>query len=134
MDQENRTGKRSFGGFLWLLVIIALVLLWWVMRPGDEHGTAVLDSRGQPVASDIEAQSADPDDILVDLRDDASAAQIAAIEQDLGIDLVLVSDQSADEQFYRAHVDPAQRDAVLAALARRPEVEIAEPDAAVNLI
>jgi serine protease len=46
----------------------------------------------------------------------------------------LVSDQSLDERFYRAHVDPDRRDAILAALAARPEVEIAEPDAEMSII
>jgi serine protease len=76
----------------------------------------------------------DPDDILIDLKDNATPAMVAAIERDLGITLTLVSDQSADEQFYRAHVDPSRRDLVLAALSARPEVEIAEPDAEYSLL
>ena len=38
-----------------------------------------------------------------------------AIEHKLGIDLILVSDQSEDEQFYRAHVPAERRDSILAA-------------------
>jgi serine protease len=131
---DNQSQKRGLSRALWLLVIIAIVCLWWFLRPSGDHSTATLDAKGQPVATAAEAATADPDDILVDLTDHASAAQVAAIERDLGIDLVLVSDQSADEQFYRAHVDAARRDAVLAALAARPEVEIAEPDAQYALI
>jgi len=37
--------------------------------------------------------------ILVDLIDDASAAQVAAIERDLGIESRPLSDESANEQF-----------------------------------
>jgi serine protease len=132
MDDQSR--KRGLGSMLWLLVIVAIVFLWWFLRPSGDHGTAVLDANGQPVASDIESQYADPDDILVDLSDNASPAQVAAIERDLGIDLELVSSEAADEQFYRAHVDAAQRDAILAALSARAEVEIAEPDAEYHLI
>jgi serine protease len=132
MDDQSR--KRGLGSMLWLLVIVAIVFLWWFLRPSGDHGTAVLDANGQPVASDIESQYADPDDILVDLSDNVSPAQVAAIERDLGIDLELVSSESADEQFYRAHVDAAQRDAILAALSARAEVEIAEPDAEYHLI
>jgi len=131
---EDQSRKRGLGSMLWLLVIVAIVFLWWYLRPGADNYTAVLDSHGQPVATAEEAATADPDDILVDLTDHATPAQVAAIERDLGIDLVLVSDQSADEQFYRAHVDASRRDAVLAALSARPEVEIAEPDAQYQLI
>jgi serine protease len=130
---EEHSRKRS-GSVLWLLVIVAIVFLWWFLRPSGDHYTATLDSNGDPVATDTEAAAADPDDILVDLADGASAAQVAAIEKDLGIDLVLVSDQSADEQFYRAHVDAWRRDEILAALEKRSEVEVAEPDATYSLI
>src|SRR5204863_4663584 len=45
-----------------------------------------------------------------------------------------LSAQSAAERFYRADVGPPRRAAGLAALAARPEVEIAEPDAVYHLI
>src|SRR5262245_33721580 len=131
---EDQGRMRGFGGVLWLLVIVALLFLFWFLRPGGDNSTATLDANGNPVATAAEEATSDPDDILVDLRDNASPAQVAALEADLGIDLVLVSDQSADEQFYRAHVDPARRDAILAALEHRPEVELAEPDATYQLI
>src|SRR5262245_41298883 len=126
--QEN--GKRKRTNLFWLLVLAAVVLVWWFFRPsGASHHPAALDgATAQEIEADRVADMAyaDPDDILVDVVDSASDAQIAAIERDLGIDLVLVSDQSADERFYRAHVDPAQRDQILAALSARPEIEIAE--------
>ncbi|KAB2893930.1 MAG: S8 family serine peptidase, partial [Kofleriaceae bacterium] len=115
--------KRST--LLWLLLLIAVVFLWWYLRPEPDRGA----SHAAIEADRIAALDTDPDDILVDLRDDTSAATVAQIERDLGIDLVLVSAQSRDEQFYRAKVDPARRDAILAALQRRSDVEVAEPDA-----
>jgi serine protease len=123
---EETTEKKGRSGLVWLLLGLALVLLWWWYRPEGEprQTTPDLDPAAQ-----LTADGADPDDILVDLKDNASDAQVAAIERDLGIDLVLVSDQSLDERFYRAHVDASRRDAILAALEARPEVEIAEPDA-----
>src|SRR5688572_27938022 len=85
---------------LWLLVLAAVIFLWWYLRPTEDEGASSAD-----IAADLQAGiGADPDDLLIDLRDSASAAQVAAIERELGIDLQLVSDQSADEQFYRAHV------------------------------
>ena len=109
---------------LWLSVVMGLVATWWTHRPDEDAAPSATQ-----LAADYAAADTDPDDILVDLKDDASPATIAAIERDLGIDLVLVSAQSEDERFYRAHVDPSRRDAILAALKTRPEVEIAEPDA-----
>jgi len=114
MDAQKR---KSFP-VLWILLLLAVLIAWWYF--GSRHG-------------DERADGSDPDDILVDLRDDATPATIASIDRDLGIHLALVSAQSYDERFYRAHVPAARRDAILAALAHRPEVEIAEPDAEVTL-
>jgi serine protease len=111
---------------LWILVLAAVIFLWWYLRPQPDDAAA----SAADIAADTRAAiGADPDDLLIDLRDDVSPAQVADVEADLGIDLQLVSDQSADEQFYRAHVDAARAAAVLAALVARPEVELAEHDA-----
>jgi serine protease len=122
MDEKPQS-KRST--VLWSLVLVAVVFLWWYLRPHDDAGV----SNAQLAADRAAAIDTDPDDILVDLRDNTSAATVAQIERDLGIDLVFVSDESKNEQFYRAHVDASRRDAVLAALSRRSDVEVAEPDA-----
>ena len=122
MSDTSQTRRSQL---LWIVLLVAVVFLWWYLRPAPDNGA----SSAQIEADRIAAIDTDPDDILVDLTDSTSAATVAAIERDLGIDLVLVSDQSADEQFYRAHVDAARRDAVLAQLAARGDVEVAEPDA-----
>ncbi|MEZ4365165.1 MAG: S8 family serine peptidase [Kofleriaceae bacterium] len=116
--------------YRWVLVALALVLLFLYLRPDRDHDGVSADV----LAADRLSAPTDPDDILIDLRDDVSDATVAQLERDLGLHLVLVSDESRDERFYRAHVDPALRDALLARLAARPEVEIAEPDATVSLI
>jgi len=128
MDEETTPpAKRSgFGRLLWLLVIGAVVLLWWHYKSDDAMDP---DNVAQQALDRASSPDADPDDILVDLKDNTTPAQVAAIEAQYGIDLVLVSDESADEQFYRAHVDPARRDAILAQLSARSDVEVAEPDA-----
>lgn len=120
--QDKRQTKRS--NLLWLLVLVALGLVWWHLRPAEEP-----ELTSAQEAADRAGAATDPDDILIDLRDDASDALVAEIEREQGIDLVLVSDQSRDERFYRAHVAPERRDAVLAALSARAGVELAEPDA-----
>lgn len=126
MDEQKSTSS-SRGGLFWLLVIIAVVALWWFFRPGglDSVDTAQLD------ADRTSQLDVDPDDILIDLRDDASEQTVSEIERQLGIDLVLVSDESYDERFYRAHVSPVRQDEILASLQDHPAVEIAEPDAMV---
>jgi serine protease len=125
---EKTAGNKKRGGIFWLLVLVAVVLVWWFFRPAGMDAAQVADDPAEVAAF------GDPDDILVDLDDDASAAQIAALERELDIDLELVSPQSEDERFYRAHVDPMRRDALLAELSTRPVVEIAEPDADYSLV
>lgn len=124
---EQQTKRGGAGRILWLLVILLIVVLWWYFRPeGDRGATAA------QLEADAAAAVTDPDDILVDLVDDATPD---AIEREFGIDLVLVSDAgtAAKTKLFRARVDPARRDAIVAALSRRGDVEIAEPDALMQL-
>jgi serine protease len=127
MDEQEKKRGGPFGKLLWLLVIVAIVVLWWYFR-GQEENEDTADRRAMIAADYQAALDTDPDDILVDLKDDASPD---AIEKEFGIDLVLVDDSGVAEatKLYRARVDPAQRDALIAQLSARPEVEIAEPDA-----
>jgi len=123
---ENQKKRSGASWLLWLLVLAAIIFVWWYFRPDPDNGTvASADDAAQVAATD-------PDDILIDLKDDATPA---AIERDLGLTLVLVDDsgEAAETKLYRAHVDPAQRDAIIAKLSARADVEIAEPDAEVTL-
>ena len=125
---EQQPKRSGLGRFLWLFVILAIVALWWFSRPGKDPGATLAEQR-----ADAASAATDPDDILVDLKDDVTPRQIAALERDAGIKLALVDDTAAQTKLYRAHVAPARRDAIIAQLARRPEVEIAEPDAQIML-
>ncbi len=125
MDTQRKRGKN----ILWLLVLLVVLVAWWFLRGHDDEGA----SKSQIAADRAAAVGADPDDILVDLKDNVTDADVASIDRALGIHLELVSHQSLDERFYRAHVDPARRDAILATLSARSDVEIAEPDATVQL-
>ena len=122
LTNRGRTAK-----LLWSLVIGSVVGLGWYFQPDGDGGAAQAQ-----LSADAAAAATDPDDILVDLVDGASPD---AIERELGIDLVLVDDSgtAAQTKLYRAHVDPARRDALLLALAARGDVEIAEPDAQLAL-
>jgi serine protease len=113
---------------LWLLVLLLVVVIWWWWKPPEDNGRRADADDAAAAVTD-----ADPDDILVDLADDLSDAEVSGIERQYGIDLVLVSDQSRDEQFYRAHVPAADAPRLVRALAADPRVEIAEPDAEYQL-
>lgn len=117
----QQSSKR--GAVLWGLVALGIGTAWWQNRADTDPGAGA-----QQYAADAASADFDPDDILIDLKDDASPTTIAAIERDLGIKLTLVDDTAKGHKLYRAHVDPARQDAVLDALEARPEVEIAEPD------
>src|SRR5689334_19254025 len=122
--------KRSRPVWVWALLLVALVFVWWYFRTDTDEGA----SNAQIAADRAAAIGADPDDILVDLRDDATDAQVAAIQRELGITLTLVDSTEAPQtRLYRAHVDAGREQAILAALSNRPEVEIAEPDAIMSL-
>jgi serine protease len=126
MAEQETKQSAGLSRFLWLFVLVAIVALWWYFR-GDAQ-------KDHTRAIDADAiADMDPDDILVDLKDGASPD---AIEKTYGIDLVLVDNSGIAEKtsLYRAHVDPAQRDALLAELSKRSDVEIAEPDAELSLI
>jgi serine protease len=125
---EQAAKRGGMSRILWLLVIAAIALVWWWFR---SHQPGKVD---QISAQDADAIAAmDPDDILVDLKDDATPAQIAAIERDIGAKLVLVDDTAAATKLYRVHVDAADEQVVIDALSKRPEVEIAEPDSIMQL-
>jgi serine protease len=125
---DGKPSKRS--AVLWLVVLIAVVVLWWFLKPPSDSGV----SNAQLEADRIAAVGADPDDVIVDLRDGTTPAQVARLERDFGIDLVLISAQARDEQVYRAHVDESREAALLTALNATPGVEIAEPDAEFSLL
>ncbi|MBV8762591.1 MAG: peptidase S8 [Deltaproteobacteria bacterium] len=124
-DEQEAPKKSGSSTILWLLVALAIVLLWWFFRPEGSHKVA------QPLDADATA-AIDRSDILVDLKDDATPA---AIERDLGIQLTLVdnSGEAAATKLYRAHVDPAREDELIDALSKRSDVEIAEPDSIMAL-
>jgi serine protease len=125
---EQQPKRGGLGRFLWLFVLLAIVVLWWYFRP-DPAATADLAAE----RADAVAAVTDPDDVLVDLKDNTTPEAIATLSREVGVTLVLVDDTAAQTKLYRAHVAPERRDALIAELLRRPEVEIAEPDAQISL-
>ncbi len=124
-ENSGHNARRGRSKIFWLLLIVALVAVWIYFQPADDNGLSDAAIEADRVA----AIGADLDDILVDLDDDVDDQDVAQIERELGIDLVLVSDQSLDERFYRAHVSSVRQAELLEALSNHPDVEIAERDA-----
>src|SRR6476620_4109985 len=113
---EQQEAKKGSSKILWLLVALMIVLVWWFFRPQHDPGAGAAQEQ-----ADATSAQTDPDDVLVDLKDDASPQTIATLERDLGIDLVLVDDTAKSTKLFRAHVDPAREAGILARLAARPE-------------
>jgi serine protease len=128
-EEQPARAKSPLSRVLWLLVLVGIVVLWWYFRSADATAKVAQADDGDGAGAEATA----PGEILVDLVDDVTPAQVAAIEHDLGITLRLDSDEAKAEQLYVASVDPAREDAILDALAQRPEVEIAEPDQTIQL-
>src|SRR5438046_2613223 len=75
----------------------------------------------------------DQSEIVVDLRDDATAADVARLDRETGLDLEENSPESHAARLMRAHVAPEKQAAELAELRADPAVEAAEPEALYGL-
>src|SRR4051812_24709739 len=98
-----------------LLLGSSAALLWWVPRPVPDHESG---------DAQAEAPGHVPGTIVVDLVDDASAADVAAAGKSAGVLFALASEVSADEALYVADVDDEA--AALGALSGNPLVEASE--------
>src|SRR5450432_1375855 len=103
MEQEQGSGKRR-SNVVWLLVILAVVLVWlWWRPPQDSHKQSAVNDPSE--TSDLIA-----DEIIVDFKDADSDTRVAEVGKQLGLTFELVSNQAIHERLYKAHVDPALRD------------------------
>jgi hypothetical protein len=91
---EQRPKREGASRVLWLFVILAIAVLWWYFRPATERHELA------NAAADRASAETMPDEIIVDLVDDITPAQIASLERDVGIKLVLDSDQAKAEKLY----------------------------------
>ena len=128
MDEQEPKRNSGVGRLLWVFVIVAMVVLWFYFRPGRDAGNTLAEQE-----ADRTTAVTDANEILVDLKDDVTPDQIATLEREVGIQLTLVDDTAKATELFRAKVDPARRDALIAELTKRSEVEIAEPDAQIQL-
>src|SRR6478672_2018923 len=100
-----RSASVMMGRLAVMLVALAALPVMWTWRTVPAQ---------TPAAAGVEAIQ--PDEILVDLRDNVSAVDVRALDARYNLDLELNDVFAQDEKLMHAHVDPAQRDAVLAAL------------------
>ncbi len=115
---------KQISPFLWLVALVTVFLAWRAFQVASPE----IETKSSSEVALVGSQFADPDDILVDFQDDVSPDRVAALGSTLGIKFELVSSQSMDERFYRAHVDANRQRQVLSQLAALDEVEFAEPD------
>ncbi len=100
-----------------ILAIAALPLLLTWRAPPAPQPAAVIAPADAPLPA-----------VVVDLKDDATADDVARLDRASGVDLEENSAQAHAARLLRAEVDPEQQAAVLAALRADPAVEAAEPE------
>jgi len=110
---------KSFTRLAVVLLLIAALPLLLTWRPG----------KAQPVPTGLQAPSlVDSEEIVVDLRDDISPQEIAALESRYNVALEYNSEHAHEEELMRATVDPARLSEVVSGLQREPDVEFAQPE------
>jgi serine protease len=80
------------------------------------------------VSAEAGADEIVPGEVIVDLRDDATPGQVAALEAEYGIDLTDNSAPGRAARLMRARVDPAQAQSLLDRLAAEEGVEAVAPE------
>ena len=128
--QPGPTAKNPLSRFFWLLVIAAVVILFWLFRPAPDTGNTLAEQRADAASA---TALLDPSEIVLDLRNTDSDADVAKLANDYGLQLSLVSPDTQSDRMYRAKVDPSRRDALIAELSRRPDVEAVEADSYITL-
>jgi serine protease len=114
---------KPLGRWRRLAAILLLVVAGGVLIGGSD------EKASPPPEPPSVAASAEtvPNEIVVDLRDNATDAEILGLGQSLGIELRYNSIHAVAAKLMVATVNPADRERVLATLAANPLVEAAEP-------
>ena len=114
-------------------LVVGLGVGWWLTRDrgdAEEGASQNAANKEEPAYADtlpgFEDTSAEPGDLVVDFADEVDPAYVAAVGERLGIQFVPDSDYVDHDRVYRAHVDPSDEGADLAALRSDPSVEAAE--------
>lgn len=101
--------------------ILLLIVAGGVLLGGDDEKTS---PPPPPPSANAETVA---DEIVVDLKDDVTDAQIAALGQSVGIELRYNSVHAVAAKLMVAAINPLDRDRLLLALRANPLVEAAEP-------
>ncbi len=119
---EKKDDKR----YRYLLVLLVLALAVYLYWRGKQDTEYVPPTRS--VAAKSGALGATTDQLLIDLDDDVSDAQVAALSKELGLKLELNSAFSKVRRLYRATVRPKRLPALLGKLRKNALVQHAEAD------
>ena len=113
---------KAFGTWGRLAAILLLVVAGGVLIGGS-------DEKVTPPPEPAAAASSPsvPNEIVVDLRDNATDAEIVGLGQSLGIELRYNSIHSVAAKLMVATINPGDRERILTALRANPLVEAAEP-------
>jgi len=111
----------------WGMGRIAAILLLLISGGVLIGGSDEKPSPPSAPTSVIDQAESVPDEIVVDLKDNITDAQIAGLGQAVGIQLRYASAHSAAYKLMVARVNPGDRGRVLAGLRASPLVEAAEP-------
>src|ERR1039457_4296563 len=114
---------KAFGTWGRLAAILLLVVAGGVGR------ARARDENNPPPPKPAAAASSPsvPNEIVVDLRDNATDAEIVGLGQSLGIELRYNSIHSVAAKLMVATINPGDRERILTALRANPLVEAAEP-------
>ena len=117
-SSDAQPGSSKIGH---IVAALLLLIASFVLIGGSDEKRS---SPPSPVAANAETV---PTEVVVDLRDNATDAEIAVLGQSAGIQLRYCSPHSVSYKLMVADVEPGDRDRVLAVLRASKVVEFAEP-------
>lgn len=106
---------------------VQLVMAGALLASGAPLLAQLWPSGPLPVAAPTGAADTVPSEIVVDARDNLTAAQLDALNQKYQLQLDFNSIYARDEKLLLSAVDPSRLDSLLASLRKDPLVEAAEP-------
>src|ERR1700722_1343387 len=124
---RKRTSSSS-SSLMIAAATLAALLLSGLEAPADDSAAGPTFGGEAEGASSAAAADAIEGEIAIDVRDDASAADVAALAVKYGVSMRPNSAWSVThDKLEIADVDPARESAIIAAIARDPRVEHVEP-------
>ena len=126
----NALDKKADRRTLWLFVLIVIAVAIYLYWRGKQETSYKPRAEAIAAASAVDSSTtpASTNELLIDLDDDASAEEVAALGKRLGLKLELNSVFSKARRLYRATFAKGQAKRLLALLRKHKLVERAEVD------